>query len=30
VGGMPAVPEVSGDSLMKRQMEALRKSAISQ
>jgi len=30
VGGMPAIPEMSGDSLKKMQMEALRKGAISQ
>ena len=28
IGGMPAVPEVAGDSIRKAQMEALRKSAI--
>lgn len=30
VGGMPSIPEMSGDSLKKMQMEALRKNAISQ
>lgn len=30
VGGMPAIPEMSGDSIKKMQMEALRNNAISQ
>jgi hypothetical protein len=29
IGGMPAIPEMSGDSIKKMQMEALRKNAIS-